>query len=68
MYGAIAKGRFAYSPIRSVPKMAVRMVAVREASAGMPAVFRMAGLTATMYAIVKKVVSPATTSRRTVVW
>jgi hypothetical protein len=38
--------------------MAVRMVAVSEAPAGMPAVLRMAGLTATMSAIVKKVVSP----------
>ncbi len=48
--------------------MAVRMVAVSDAPGGIPAVFRMAGLTATMYDMVKKVVSPAMNSRRTVVW
>jgi hypothetical protein len=44
----MAKGRFAYSPIKSVPKTAVIVVATIEASAGIPAAFKMAGLTTTM--------------------
>ena len=35
----MAKGRFAYKPMITVPKIAVTMVATSEASAGMPAAF-----------------------------
>ncbi len=67
MYGAIANGRLAYRPITSVPTIAVMMVATIEGPSGMPAAFRIAGLTAIMYDIVTNVVTPASTSRRNVV-
>src|SRR5271156_2211331 len=67
MYGAIANGRLAYSPIRRVPKIAVSTVTTIEGPAGIPATLRIAGLTAIMYDIVKNVVRPATISRRIVV-
>src|SRR6266481_7345335 len=63
----MAKGRFAYSPIRSVPKIAVTMVAIMDGPAGIPAAFRIAGFTTMMYDIVTNVVIPATTSRLKVV-
>jgi len=67
MYGAIAKGRFAYRPMINVPIIAVITVATIEGPSGMPAVFRIAGLIAMMYDIVTNVVTPASTSRLTVV-
>ena len=67
MYGAIANGRLAYRPITSVPTTAVITVATIEGPSGMPAAFRMAGLTAIMYDIVTNVVTPASISRRNVV-
>ena len=48
MYGAIAKGLFAYNPITSVPKAAARIVAVVDGPLGMPAASRTAGFTTTM--------------------
>src|SRR6266853_1035023 len=53
--------------MRMLPKPAARHVATATAATGMPAAPRIAGLTTTMYAIVRKVVSPATTSVRSVV-
>jgi hypothetical protein len=50
-----------------VPNIAVITVATIDGPSGMPAAFRIAGLTATMYAIVTKVVTPASTSRRRLV-
>ncbi|MDZ7632042.1 MAG: hypothetical protein U5K74_12035 [Gemmatimonadaceae bacterium] len=64
MYGAMANGRLAYTPITSVPKAAEMIVAVTEASRGMPAASRIAGFTMMMYAIVRKVAMPAIVSRR----
>jgi hypothetical protein len=49
------------------PKAAVRIVAAMQASYGMPAAFRIAGLTMIMYAIEMKVTIPAVTSLRMVV-
>ena len=48
IYGAMAKGRFAYTPMMTVPKAAAMMVAVVEGPRGMPAASRMAGLTMMM--------------------
>jgi hypothetical protein len=50
-----------------VPNIAVITVATIDGPSGMPAALRIAGLTATMYAIVTKVVTPASTSRRRLV-
>ncbi len=61
------KGRLAYAPIIKVPQIVVRMVATMEASGGMPAAFRIAGLTAKMYDMVMNVVPPANSSRPKVV-
>ena len=63
----MAKGRLAYNPMISVPKMAVTIVATIEGSAGIPAALRMAGFTTMMYDIVTKVVIPPMTSRPIVV-
>src|SRR5215469_15815114 len=63
----MANGRFAYSPMNSVPKIAVTMVAIIDGPAGIPAALRIAGFTTMMYDIVTKVVTPATTSRPSVV-
>ena len=64
MYGAMAKGRLAYSPITSVPNAAEMMVAVMDGPLGIPAASRMAGLTTMMYAMVRNVVKPASSSCR----
>ena len=64
MYGAMANGRFAYTPITSVPNAAAMIVAVIDASFGMPAASRITGLTTMMYAMVRKVAMPATVSCR----
>src|SRR5271167_1084738 len=58
MYGAIANGRLAYRPITSVPTTAVITVATIEGPSGIPAAFKMAGLTAIMYDIVTNVRAP----------
>src|SRR5207249_1760502 len=50
--------------MRMLPKPDARQVATATAATGMPAAPRITGLTTTMYAIVTKVVSPATTSVR----
>ncbi len=52
----------------SVPSAAATQVATNTASFGMPASPRMVGLTKMMYAIVRKVVTPASISVRTSVW
>ena len=64
MPGATAKGRRAYSPINSVMLLAMSTVAVSapENDMPVPGVARMLGLTTTMYAIVKNVVTPPITS------
>ena len=59
IYGAIAKGRLAYNPIRKVPKDALTIVATIDAPKGIPAASRIFGLTTMMYAIVTNVVKPA---------
>ena len=46
---------------------AARQVAAATPAAGMPVVLRIEGLTRTMYAMVRKVVNPASTSVWTVV-
>jgi len=48
MYGAMAKGRFAYRPMSSVPRKAVRMVATMEAPKGIPAASSTLGFTMMM--------------------
>src|SRR5215469_2307537 len=63
----MANGRFAYSPMNSVPKIAVTMVAIIEGPAGIPAALRIAGFTTMMYDIVTNMVTPATASRPRVV-
>src|SRR6266853_4042630 len=50
--------------MRMLPKPAARQVATATAATGMPAAPRITGLTTTMYAIVRNVVSPAMTSVR----
>src|SRR5262249_12000102 len=67
MYGATAIGRLAYSPISSEPNTAASTVATVLGPRGMPANSRIAGLTTMMYAIVRKVVAPPSSSVRTVV-
>ena len=65
MPGASPKGFLAYIAIISVPIMAARAVEVNTAFVTMPLEARtekMLGLTARMYAIVRKVVIPAITS------
>ena len=64
MPGATANGSRAYSPISSVMLDATSTVAVSTPENGMPVPgeARIAGFTTTMYAIVKKVVMPPTTS------
>ena len=44
----MAKGRFAYKAMITVPKTATAMVAVMDAPAGMPAARKIAGFTTTM--------------------
>ncbi len=46
--GGTAKGRFAYSPMSSVPNAAVRIVATVLGPCGIPANARIAGLTTMM--------------------
>ena len=53
--------------MRSVPTTAATAVAMKTPPRGMPAMDRMLGLTARMYAIVMNVVMPAATSTLTVV-
>ncbi len=48
MYGAIAKGRLAYTPMTSVPIKALRIVATIEGPNGMPAASRIFGFTMMM--------------------
>src|SRR5947207_15293553 len=50
--------------MRMLPKPDARQVATATAATGMPAAPRITGLTTTIYAIVTKAVSPATTSVR----
>src|SRR5882762_5632541 len=50
--------------MRMLPKPDARQVATATAATGMPAAPRITGLTTTMYAIVRNVVSPAMTSVR----
>ena len=57
-----ASGIFARSAMQSVPSADESAVAVKTAPASMPAMPRMFGLTARMYAIVMNVVSPAIAS------
>jgi hypothetical protein len=59
IYGAIAKGRFAYNPIRRVPNDALTIVATIDAPKGIPAASSIFGLTMMIYAIVTNVVRPA---------
>lgn len=54
-----ANGRFAIRPIHIVPRNDARQVASRTAVGFMPAALKMFGLTARIYAIVIKVVTPA---------
>jgi len=51
-------------PIRIEPNAAERQVAAVTAGSGMPVFSRIDGLTTTMYAMVKNVVTPASTSVR----
>ncbi len=66
MAGATASGRLAHSPISTVPKIAASAVAITRSPRSMPAPDMIEGLTAMMYDMAAKVVSPATTSRPTV--
>lgn len=66
MPGASAYGTLANKPMTSVPTTAEMMVARNTAPHSIPAWLRIDGLTAIMYAIVKKVVSPAMISFGTV--
>jgi hypothetical protein len=50
-----------------LPKAAAKQVAAATAATGMPASPSITGLTTTIYAIVRKVVKPASNSVRTVV-
>jgi hypothetical protein len=54
-----AKGKFAHKAIQAVPTKDARQVARSTAVVSIPASPRMLGLTARMYAIVMKVVTPA---------
>ncbi|MPN32744.1 hypothetical protein SDC9_180224 [bioreactor metagenome] len=62
MPGAWAKGTLATRPIIRVPMTAARIVAMNTAFLSIPARERMLGLTNMMYAMVRKVVSPANNS------
>ena len=61
----MAIGRLAHSPISSEPSPATRQVETNTAAGGKPALPSMLGTTITEYTIARKVVSPATTSWRT---
>ena len=63
---ASANGRFVNTPMASVKMHAASAVAMATASTGIFAAPRIAGLTTTMYAIVRKVTTPPSTSVRTV--
>ena len=67
MPGARAMGRLANNAMHSVAMREANAVAVKTPPAGMPAAERIPGLTARMYAMVMKVVTPAMISVRTVV-
>lgn len=62
----IAIGSFAHKPINSEPKAVVRQTATNTALVSNPALPSMPGTTNTEYTIAKKVVTPATISRRSV--
>ena len=66
MPGAKPKGSLAPKAMTKVPTIDASAVAVKAAPMGIPSRFpNMAGLTAKIYDIVKKVVIPATISTRT---
>ncbi len=65
MPGAIMKGALAHRPMSQVERPATRQVTVIRAPLSIPVFARIEGFTNTMYAAVRKVVTPATTSVRT---
>jgi hypothetical protein len=64
MPGATANGTFATNPITSVPITVANMVATNTPPQFMPAPAKILGFTNMIYAIVKKVVTPARISVR----
>ena len=67
MPGATATGHLAHSAMMVVPTAVASTVATKPAANGMPASARNIGFTAMMKDIVRKVLRPARSSRRTVV-
>jgi hypothetical protein len=65
MPGAIAMGQLASRAMMAEPSAPARQVATNTEPWSMPVVERICGLTNTMYAIVRNVVSPASNSVRT---
>ena len=68
MPGATATGHFAHSAMIAVPIDVASTVATKPAANGIPASARNIGFTATMKDIVRKVLRPASISRRNVVF
>ncbi len=67
MPGACAMGRLGINAINSVPSALASAVAVNRAPLSIPAALNILGFTTRMYDIVRKVITPATISVRTVV-